>query len=211
MRIIALIFAILLCMGAFISCTGEETQNEETKKEETTHIEDVIEETTEAPEVDEVWKAHFDTVEVEGYDLLNEGELGAVVEKAQGADRYASSKPDVATVNERGEIEAKKPGVTLIAYEKDGVEKAYVLCVFAEDEGPDRSAGDPLVFESGKSFNLTAAVNATEYYSSNDNVADASNAPIIEFKDSGYVVITAANASRPFFYSFLVYDREITQ
>jgi len=208
MKYIALITALLLCMGAFISCGKEEAKKEDAKAEE-----EIAEDTTQALEDDgnEVWKAPFETIAVEGYVFMNEGEQSHASEKAEGADRYASSKPDVATVNEAGEIEAKKAGVTLIAYEKDGEEKAYVLCVFAEDDGPDRSAGSPMVFETGKSFNLTAAINATEYFSSNEAIADASNAPIIEFKESGYAVITASNASRPFFYSFLVYDREITE
>ena len=151
----------------------------------------------------------FKNVSVGGYVYAYMGEACDSYKNAVGAELYASSKPSVATVDENGNVTPMSPGVTLIGYEKDGVEKAYVVCVFAADDGPDRSAGSAQVFESGKTYRHTAVVGATEYYSSDSSIVDVSAAPVLSFKNAGYAAVTAANASRPFVYSFIVYDRTV--
>lgn len=156
-----------------------------------------------------VERIDFSTVSVGGYVYAYVGEECDDYSAAAGADLYSSSKPSVATVDENGVVTPLSPGVTLIGYEKDGVEKAYVVCVFSADGGPDRSAGSAQIFESGKTYFHSAVVGATEYYTSDASIVDVSKAPTLSFGNAGYAAVTAANASRPFVYSFIVYDRTV--
>ena len=194
------IIAILLALSILLFSCNEKKDGDSTAEDTTK-----AEETTKAPEENGV--ADFQTVKISGYDFTNEGETLSVKEESEGAEQYASSKSSVAEIDENGEILAKKKGVTLIAYEKDGQWSAYVLCVLGEGEHRDRSAGTPTLVEKGESHTMTATVAAEEYFSSDEGVADCTNAPKITFGECGYAVITVTNVSRPFFYSFIVYDR----
>jgi len=192
-------------LALLVSCAsgGAGKANDEEMKNEA-EMTTVDDSTSEAEE-----GIDFSSVSVSGHLFAKEGESLSALDEALGADIYASSKGSVATVNENGEIAALKKGVTLIGYERGGETAAFVLCVFGEGEGRDRSAGIPQLFEKGEEFTLVTAVSVTEYSSSDSAVADVSEAPLLSFGECGYAVVTASNVSRPFFYSFIVYDRTV--
>ena len=150
----------------------------------------------------------FSTVEVSGYVFATVGETVKGHEDAAGADAYQLQKPEIASITGDKSLEIKSRGVTLVGYAKEGKTAAYVLCAFAEGEGPDRTAGEPQLFEAGDTFMHTAPIGGVEYLSIDSRVVDVGNAPMLSFKESGYAVVTCANASRPFLYSFIVYDRD---
>ncbi len=159
---------------------------------------------------DSQYAIDFQSVTVGGYVYAYMGEECEGYARAEGAELYRSSKPSVASVDDKtGALTLNSPGVTLIGYEKDGVQKAYVVCVFAEGEGPDRSAGDAQIFEKGTYYTHSAVIGATQYFTSNKGIVDVSDAPRLYFKGVGYAAVTASNASRPFVYSFIVYDRTV--
>lgn len=203
--------ALLLCVFLLASCLFACGADGDKEKEEGTGTTDAdkmttLEETTAADEPEEN-SVDFTKVSVGGYVFAYVGEECEGYKRAEGADFYESSKPSVATVDSEGSITPHSPGVTLIGYEKDGEEKAYALCVFSEDGGPDRSAGDPQVVEAGSRATISVVVSVTEYLTSNERIADVTNAPSVRFGEAGYAVVTASNVSRPFFYAYIVYDR----
>ncbi len=196
--------ALLVLLASCANEREDKAKDEDVKNEvETT----VVDDTTLAPGAE--GDMDFASMNVSGHLFAKEGEILSVLDEALGADNFASSKGSVATVSENGEISALKKGVTLIGYEKDGNIAAFVLCVFGEGEGRDRSAGTPQLFEKGEEYTLVTTVPVTEYSSSDSTVVDVSEAPLLSFGECGYAVVTASNVSRPFFYSFIVYDRTV--
>ena len=192
-----------------VSCADGEAL-ETTKAEDTTKVIEMTtaEDATETVPAVGVMDVDFATVEIKGFLFATVGEDPLYY--AEGCDVYASSKPSVATVDGEGKITPVSEGVTLIGYGIGDRTEAIAVCVFTEGEGPDRSAGESAnVFEVGETFMHTAPVGGVEYFSSNENVVDVSNAPNLSFKETGYACVTCASASRPFTYSFIVYDRTV--
>lgn len=126
----------------------------------------------------------------------------------EGAEGFVSQKPEIAEVDESGAISLKSEGVTLIGYEINGMKKAAVLCVLGEDTPFDRSTyQDAMLFEVGETFVHTAPAGTSNYVSSDNSVVNVDRAPTLSFEKSGYAYVTVSNASRPFSYSFIVYER----
>jgi len=215
---IALILALLMTLG---SCGGEkenEKNNETEKPVETGIVTDTKEVTdpaedeesgsTAEPEAEPSATIDFATVTVSSFAYGSFGE--EITAGIEGAESFTSSKPSVATVKADGTITCNSEGVALIGYEKDGEQMAFALCVFGEGDGPDRTSGESgQLFEVGATFVHTAPVGGVVYSSSNESVVDVSAAPTLCFKKSGYACVTCASASRPFSYSFVVYDRVV--
>ncbi len=191
--IIALILAGLML---FSSCGKNTEKNKETQ--------DKNDETTAAQKVD----IDFSTIRVADYIYAYEN--GDAVSIVSGAEALKSSKPSVATVADDGSIVPKSKGVTLVAYEDGGKACAVVVCVLGEGEKPDRaSGGSAEVVELGKTYIHSAPVGDVEYSSSNESVVDVTNAPELSFVGCGYAAVTCSSVSRPFTYSFVVYDRTV--
>lgn len=194
-RIIAIIISALILIS-LVSCKGGE-ENKETEAQTS-----ATEETT--VKAEEEKKIDFSFLEIKDYIIMNIGDE----EEMDGA--AASSRNSVATVQDCN-VKAVKSGVSLIAVEKDGNTEAVVCCVLEEGQQEDRSAGSPQLFESGKTFVHTAPIGGGEYVSSNESIVSVESAPTLAFNECGYAVVTVANASRPFFYSFIVYDRAVEE
>lgn len=211
MKKISIIAAIVALM-MLVSCAGS---SEDTKKADDTTVDvetsnDTALEETDSVEIEgEI--VDFATVEVLTYRFVTVGEVAESLAEPGNLVDFVSSKPSVATVDSEGTITAHSAGVTLVAHRNPvGSFFACAVCVFPEGEGPDRSAGESAnVFEVGETFMHIAPVGGVEYSSSNENVVDVSNAPNLSFKESGYACVTCASTSRPFFYNFIVYDREV--
>ena len=187
--IIALILALLMILA---SCGKDTEKKDEEKTEETTAAKTV--------EID------FATIKVNDYIYAYAG--GESVKIASGEKALESSKPSVASVNKKGSIVPKSAGVTLVAYEKDGEAYAVAVCVFGEGEKPDRSSGGAAeLVEVGKTYIHSAPIGEATYTSSNESAVDVTNAPEFSFVRCGYSAITCSSVSRPFTYSFIVYDR----
>jgi len=204
-KFISILLAAIMLISLFSCGKGNENAPEDTTVADTT-AKDTTEKNEEGAKDSQI---DFSTVMVRGYRYAYIGEECEAFKIAEGADHYESSKPSVATVSEDGKVTPVSEGVTLIGYVKDGAAKSYVVCVFAEDGGPDRSAGEAQLFESGDTFFHTAVVGNAEYSTSNEDVVDVTEAPTLKFKNTGYAAVTAANISRPFVYSFIVYDRTV--
>ena len=188
-KIIAALLAVLML---FSSCKKETEKKEEEKTDETTAV--------------NVVEINFATVKVKDYIYAYVG--GESVKIASGEKAIKSAKPSVATVADDGSIVPRSKGVTLVAYEEGDKTYAVAVCVFAEGEKPDRSsAGAAELVEVGKTYIHSAPVGEVTYTSSNESAVDVTNAPELSFVGSGYAAITCASVSRPFTYSFIVYDR----
>ena len=189
LSIIALILALLMILA---SCGKGEEKKEEEKADETT--------------VAEAVKIDYAKIQVKDYIYAYAG--GESVKLANGAEALKSSKPSVASIDKKGSIKPKAAGVTLVAYEEDGKAYAVAICVLPEGVKPDRSsAGAAELVEVGKTYIHSAPVGETTYTSSNESVVDVANAPELSFVGCGYAAVTCASVSRPFTYSFIVYDR----
>lgn len=207
------IIAALAAFMMLVSCAG--TSAEETAKSDDTTMDvetsndTALEETF--PLEDDGETVDFATVEVSDYVFMTVGEVAESMAEPGTFVDFVSSKPSVATVDSEGTVTAHLEGVVLVAHRSPGgAFTASAICVFPEGEGPDRSAGESAnVFEVGETFMHIAPVGGVEYSSSNENVVDVSNAPNLSFKESGYACVTCASTSRPFFYNFIVYDREV--
>lgn len=191
LSVIALILAVLMILA---SCGKDTEKKDEGKTEETT--------------AEQTVKIDFAKIRVKDYLYAYVG--GESVKLANEAKALRSSKPSVATVSDDGSIVPRAKGVTLVAYEEDGKAYAVAVCVFGEGEKPDRSSGGSAeVVEVGKTYIHTSPVGEVTYTSSNESAVDVTNAPELSFVGSGYAAITCASASRPFTYSFIVYDRTV--
>ena len=213
--ILVLIMVILLLLPSCGADTPKETDEVTEKAEvptpdteaDTADGESEGDETAEEP--NDSLANIFATVPVigAGYATANSGDTVFAVE----ADSFISSKPSVATIEKTDDgnyIRAGQAGVTLIAYLDEGEWKAVAICVLSDLDVLDRTSSyDAQVFEKGESFMLTAPVSGAEYITSDEAVADVLAAPQISFKECGYACVTLASASRPFSYSFVVYDR----
>lgn len=194
MKKISLIAIILAVLMLISSCGNGTEKNEETTAEETT--------------AEKTVEINFETVKVKDYIYAYVG--GDNVKIVSGAKAIRSSKTSVATVNEDGSITPRGKGVALVAYEEEGTAFAIAVCVFGEGEKPDRSSGGSAeLCEVGKNYIHTAPVGEVTYTSSNESVVDVTNAPELSFVGSGYAAVTCASVSRPFTYSFIVYDRTV--
>ena len=204
-KLISFLLAAIMLLSLFSCTEKKENTPDDTTVQDTTKAAD----TTEKADNTDNASIDFATVQVRGYEYAYMGEECEGFKNAEGAKHYASSKPSVATVSADGTVTPVAPGVTLIGYVKDGVARSYVVCVFAEGEGPDRSAGDAQLFQVGDTFVHTSVIGKAEYSTSNADVVDVTEAPTLAFKSTGYAAVTAANISRPFVYSFIVYDRTV--
>ena len=190
--IIALILALLM---TFASCGKGEEKKEEEKTDETTVAAEAV-------------KIDYARIQVKDYIFAYAG--GESVKLANGAEALKSSKPSVASIDKKGSIKPKAEGVTLVAYEEDGKAYAVAICVLAEGVKPDRSsAGSAELVEIGKNYIHSAPVGEATYTSSNESAVDVTNAPELKFVGCGYAAVTCASVSRPFTYSFIVYDRTV--
>lgn len=176
------------------SCVAKkvEAETEETKKESGEKTETAV-------------KIDFETVIVSDYVYAYVGENVDLKVEGNG---FISSKPSVADVDAKGIVTPKQTGVTLVGYVDGSESKAVAVCVMAEGEKPDRASGGAAeLIEVGKSYMHSAPVGDAEYTSSNSAVCDISAAPELKFVGCGYVCINCNSVSRPFSYSFIVYDR----
>lgn len=219
-KIIALIL-VLTAIFPLASCGAEKPDGESKEsekmtdemtdkpKKDTASADTGDEETAEEP--NDSLAEIFASVPVIGvaYATENNGDSILAIE----AESFISSKPSVATIEKADDgnvIKAGESGVALIAYMENGEWKAVALCVIADLDVLDRSSSfDAQTFEKGGTFMLTSPVPGAEYISSDETVADVSAAPQISFNECGYACITLASASRPFSYSFVVYDRTV--
>ena len=217
-KIIALILA-LTSLFLLASCGAEKPDGDKKETEKGTEAStdmpekdtgsDETENEETADEADDSPVSIFETVTVigAGYAEANTCDSYLAIE----ADSFISSKPSVATIEKTDDgnvIKAGNAGVTLIAYMEEGEWKAVALCVLPDLEALDRNSSfDAQTFEKGETFMLTSPVPGAEYISSDEDVADVSGAPQISFNECGYACVTLASASRPFSYSFVVYDR----
>ncbi len=189
------IIALFLAAVMLLSSCGKDTEKKDEKETEETTV------------VNEV-KIDFATIRVRDYIFAYVD--GESVNIASGAKALRSSKPSVATIADDGSIVPRGKGVTLVAYEEKGEACAVAVCVFGEGEKPDRSSGGSAeVVEVGKTYIHTAPVGDVEYSSSNESAVDVTNAPELSFVGSGYAAVTCSSISRPFTYSFVVYDRTV--
>ncbi len=196
MKKISIIALILAGLMLFSSCGKNTEKNEEAQ--------DKKDETTAAQKVD----IDFATIRV--VDYIYAYENGEAVSIVSGAKALESSKPSVATVAKDGSIVPASKGVTLVAYAEEGKAYAVAVCVLGEGEKPDRSSGGSAeLVELGKTYIHSAPVGEVEYSSSNESVVDVTNAPELSFVGCGYAAVTCASVSRPFTYSFIVYDRTV--
>lgn len=197
-RIIGIIALVLCAVMLLTSCAAKKGEAE------TTDAKNDENKQTEKAEI----SIDFATVTVSGFKFVYMGGEKETITDGEGS--YVSSKPGIATVDKKGNITANAPGVTLVGYEKDGKATAVAVCVFAEGDGPDRTSGEGAeVVEIGGKYTYTAPVSDVQYSSSNSAVVDVSAAPEFSFVGSGYACITCASVSRPFTYSFIVYDRTV--
>ncbi|MBQ4067098.1 MAG: hypothetical protein IJD22_05590 [Clostridia bacterium] len=199
MKLIKITAALLAVLMLLCSCA----KDKEDKESETTTDSDIVEPT--APEDLDI---DFSTVKVSSYayGYIN----GAESHVSTGAGTYKSAKPSIATVDENGRIIPVSPGVTLVGYVQDGEQRAIAVCIFAEGASQDRASGHSAeLVEVGKTYMHTAPVGGAQYTSSNDSVVSVAAAPQLSFVSSGYACITCSTASRPFSYSFIVYDRAV--
>ena len=191
LSVIALILAVLMILA---SC-GKDTEKKDEEKTEETTVATVVE---------------IDFAKIQVKDYLYAYVDGESVKLANDTEALRSSKPSVATVSDDGSIVPHSKGVTLVAYEEEGKAYAVAVCVFGEGEKPDRSSGGSAeVVEVGKTYIHTSPIGEVTYTSSNENAVDVTNAPELSFVGSGYAAITCASVSRPFTYSFIVYDRTV--
>ena len=162
--------------------------------------------TTEA----DVSKIDFKAARIEGkmFAFIKNGDELSL-DLSDNKKNFQSSRPSVAKVDAEGNITPRASGVTLIGYERDGEYGAVVVCVIGEETTVDMTSyGSSQLFEVGSSFMHTAPVGATCYETSDESVFNIDCASRLSFEKSGYEYITVSNASRPFSYSFIVYDRE---
>ena len=207
MKKIALAALILAGLMLLPSCSGESAKEDIEETVATEETEKITE--TDALEDNKI-DFDFATVDVKEYLLIKMGEEPVVY--AEGCDAYVSSKPSVATVDSEGLIVPVSKGVTLIGFVRGDQTEAIALCVFSEDERIDRTVGDPKsVYEVGGTFMHSAPVGEAQYSSTNEDVVDVSSAPVLSFKSTGYACVTCENVSRPFFYSFVIYDRIVEE
>lgn len=189
------IFAGLLCIMLLLSsCVAKkvEAETEETKKESGEKAEESV-------------KVDFESVIVSDYVYAYVGENANLNIEGTG---FISSKPSIADVDANGIVTPKQTGVALVGYVKGAESKAIAVCVMADGEKPDRaSGGSAELIEVGKSYMHSSPVGNAEYTSSNSAVCDISAAPELKFVGCGYVCINCNSVSRPFSYSFIVYDR----
>ncbi|MBE6588510.1 MAG: hypothetical protein E7647_08900 [Ruminococcaceae bacterium] len=194
MKKISIIALILAALMLFASC-GKDTE----KNEETT-----------APETEELKIITVDFEKVRVVDYAFAYENGEKVALANGKKAIESSKPSVATVDSEGNVVPHGVGVTLVAYENDKSAEAVAICVLPDGVKPDRaSGGSAELVMVGETYMHTAPVGEVEYTSSDESVVDVSEAPKLAFVKSGYACVTCSSVSRPFTYSFVVYDRTV--
>lgn len=195
--LICLIIAIVLLMT---SCMGGGKGAADTTKKEADTTEKETTETVVDSRID------FSTVKVvQGIVAADSEDILPIAEGE--ADFYVSQTPSVAEVDSEGNVTVKGKGTTLIGYEIDGEQRACVICV-PETSVDIASCRAAMVFEVGGSFMHSAPISADGYESSDPDVVNVGNAPRLTFEKEGYAYITVYNASRPFTYSFIVYDRE---
>lgn len=200
MKKISVIALILASLMVFCAC-GKDGGKDETKP---------AEDGTTAPQTEKAEDVVIDFATVRVVDFVYAYAGGEKVELHGGEAALKSSKPSVATVDADGKIVPHAKGVTLVGYEKDGAAVAVAVCVFAEGEKPDRSSGGSAeVVEIGGTYMHAAPIGGAQYTSSNEGAVSVANAPTLAFVGSGYACITCASASRPFSYSFIVYDRTV--
>ena len=190
---------MMILLLSLVSCKGAEDEKEEETQAQTTSAEET------AVKQEEEKKVDFSSLSVSSHIIMNIGD------EEELAGSVASSKSSVASVLDDGKVKAHKEGVSLIAVEKDDETTLTVCCVLEKGQREDRSAGEPQLFESGKTFFHTAPIGGGEYISSNSDIVNVDGAPTLSFGNCGYAVVTVANASRPFFYSFIVYDRAVEE
>ena len=134
----AAFIALILSALLLISCSGQDSGETQITTENTVD--------TTAPDEGEKAEFDFSRAQVSGYVFAEAGEVCRVYKDALGAEEYVVQKPDIASVSSDGAVTVNTAGVSLVGYEKDGAACAFIICAFAEGEGPSRSAdeGSPL-------------------------------------------------------------------
>ena len=114
-----------------------------------------------------------------------------------GTVSWSSSNPDVATVNEQGQITALAPGHTTITVEVGGKSDSCSVEVFSSSEESITLDKENLDMGVGDTYTLKATVQTQEgtvavtWSSSNTAVATVSESGVVTAKGAGEAVITA--------------------
>lgn len=182
---------------SLVSCGGEKKADTVPETDAaTSSTETEVTDTTAEESVSAPTDVDFSTVSITNYAVISVGE------KIEVAEGTAAEKTDIVKID-GASLVALTVGQTLIS--SDGA-NATVVCVLPENQAMDPSAGDPTLVYSGDVLDLQTDIPNPTFTSSNTEVIEV-DGNVGYCKAGGYTVITAANASVPRFYSYIVIER----